>query len=183
MAVSVNDKLVTVSGLKAGCDSKLNTKMNNASGQLPIANGGTNASTAAAARTNLDVYSKSETNNAIAQSTVVETISQSDYITLADGIKMERWDGAKKSGKIIQVSFLISKSDETSFGSYTSIGSINNPYRPLVRFTNPVSLASSPSAAVLINGNFAVTIGGGIAIYATGSNSKAVYVSMTYMIN
>lgn len=89
MAVSVNDKLVTVSGLKAGCDSKLNTKMNNASGQLPIANGGTNASTAAAARTNLEVYSKSETDNAIAQSTatmVEYRTNTGDADTFADGI-------------------------------------------------------------------------------------------------
>lgn len=38
-------------------------------GTLGIANGGTNASSASAARTNLDVYSKSETDAAIAQST------------------------------------------------------------------------------------------------------------------
>lgn len=39
------------------------------SGILPIANGGTNASTASDARTNLDVYSKSEVDNALPQAT------------------------------------------------------------------------------------------------------------------
>lgn len=124
-----------------------------------------------------------EMNTAIAQSTAVETISQSDYITLADDIQIERWDGVKKSGKIIQASFAVSKSDGTTFGEYKVIGTINNPYCPLVRFVEPVSIAISSSAAVKANGNMAVTLGGAIAIYATGSNSNVVYVSMTYMIN
>ena len=45
------------------------------SNPLPVEKGGTNANTAAGARSNLDVYSKSEVTNAIAQSTanVVDT--------------------------------------------------------------------------------------------------------------
>ena len=39
------------------------------SGVLPIANGGTNANTTSGARTNLDVYSKSEVDNALPQAT------------------------------------------------------------------------------------------------------------------
>lgn len=39
------------------------------SNPLPVEKGGTNANTASGARTNLDVYSKSEVTNAIAQST------------------------------------------------------------------------------------------------------------------
>ena len=111
MAVSVNDKLVTVSGLKAGCDSKLNTKMNNASGQLPIANGGTNASTAAAARTNLDVYSKGETDNAIAQSTACKYLNDvsKTVIQLLDGDYGNLTDGEFKK-------YRIRASDHTCFG-------------------------------------------------------------------
>lgn len=120
---------------------------------------------------------------AIQQSTAVETISQSNYITLSDGIQIERWDGVKKCGRIIQASFVVSKTDGTSFGAYMQIGSIKNPYRPLMRFTEPASIASSISSAAQINGNFLVTTGGAIAIYATASNSNVVYVSMTYMIN
>lgn len=42
---------------------------------LPIANGGTGAASASAARTALDVYSKSETTSAISQSTAVKKIT------------------------------------------------------------------------------------------------------------
>lgn len=48
-------------------------------GTLGIANGGTNASSASAARTNLDVYSKSETDAAIAQS-AADMLTTSDIV-------------------------------------------------------------------------------------------------------
>ena len=93
---SIEDKLMTASQIKEVTDTKMNKDFSNSdvnpsaltnlgstsadnllkasprpgvTGTLPVANGGTGATTAAAARTNLDVYSKSETNSAIAQNT------------------------------------------------------------------------------------------------------------------
>lgn len=121
--------------------------------------------------------------DAIAQLTAVETISQSDFITLENGIKMERWDGAKKCGKIIQASFMISKTDGTSFGIYTPIGTITYPYRSLVQFIQPVSIASAITGAKLMNGNCYVAENGGIYVYTSAENANVVYVSTTYMTN
>lgn len=68
-------------------------------GVLPLVNGGVGSSTAAGARTNLDVYSKSETNSAIQQSTaalttredLTVTYTQNQYITSSDlGISVRR---------------------------------------------------------------------------------------------
>ena len=58
-----------INGLKnLACKDKADLTLD-VSGVLPIANGGTNANTTSGARTNLDVYSKSEVDNALPQAT------------------------------------------------------------------------------------------------------------------
>lgn len=56
-------------------------------GTLPLSAGGTGATTAAAARTNLDVYSKGETNNKIDEVTTVSytaTLAQANWVHSGD---------------------------------------------------------------------------------------------------
>ena len=55
------------------------------SSPLPVEKGGTNANTASAARTNLDVYSKSEVTNAIVQSTAEAVKRVSKTVTIPAG--------------------------------------------------------------------------------------------------
>lgn len=62
-STSINKPLSAAQG-KALNDGKVNK-----TDTIAIEHGGTNATTAAAARTNLDVYSKSQTDNLVAQST------------------------------------------------------------------------------------------------------------------
>lgn len=68
--MATGDKLVNLDDLKVVYDELKTTDLSSdVTGVLPIANGGTGGATAAAARTNLSVYSKAETNSAISQST------------------------------------------------------------------------------------------------------------------
>lgn len=54
-------------------------------GTLPISNGGTGAASASAARTALDVYSKSEVTTAISQSTASGGNTNGNYVKFVDG--------------------------------------------------------------------------------------------------
>ena len=67
----------------------------------PVAAGGTGASTAANARTNLDVYSKSEVTSAIAQSTANTQLSPSYDTSKIESIT------AYRNGRIVFVSMRI----------------------------------------------------------------------------
>ena len=62
---------------KSGASVTGTLELPSSSNPLPIESGGTNANSASGARTNLDVYSKSEVTNAISQSTV-NVIAQLD---------------------------------------------------------------------------------------------------------
>lgn len=68
----------------------------------PVSAGGTGATTAAAARTNLDVYSKSEVTNAISQSTAIA----SQTVTMQSGFSLASWGflTAYKIGNLLVIS-------------------------------------------------------------------------------
>lgn len=68
-------------------------------GVLPLVNGGVGSSTAAGARTNLDVYSKSETNTAIQQSTA-KGDTAFDAITRSDATDITTFADTVEAGKI-----------------------------------------------------------------------------------
>jgi hypothetical protein len=65
----VNPSVLTNLGSTSADDILKTSPRPGVTGVLPLVNGGVGSTTAAGARTNLDVYSKSETNSAIAQST------------------------------------------------------------------------------------------------------------------
>lgn len=71
-------------------------------GTLPIKAGGTGATTAAAARTNLDVYSKSETDNKIDEVTTVSytaTLAQANWVQSGDTYTYSYSNSNLKCGK------------------------------------------------------------------------------------
>lgn len=71
-------------------------------GTLPIKAGGTGATTAAAARTNLDVYSKSETDNKIDEVTTVSytaTLAQANWMQSGDTYTYSYSNSNLKCGK------------------------------------------------------------------------------------
>lgn len=71
-------------------------------GTLPISVGGTGATTAAAARTNLDVYSKGETNNKIDEVTTLAysaTLAQANWVQSGDTYTYSYSNSNLKCGK------------------------------------------------------------------------------------
>lgn len=122
MAGSVTDKLVTLGELKLGLDTKVGT-----SDVQDIEHGGTNAATAATARTNLDVYSKGETDSAISQSMASMFVGRTPYTpTISCASPGFAYDNAaflySRAGKLL---FISGRLNITNIGTAASTNSFS----------------------------------------------------------
>lgn len=149
-------------------------------GVLPLVNGGVGSSTAAGARTNLDVYSKSETNSAIQQSTAIKNVTNQFSISATKGTISQK--KAYRSGNVVALGFVLTASEAVGggggFGCTATVSDAS--LKPICRQAGSSSLPSI--GCVNVDGtssgmNIVVTA------YSTVNAGTAFWVLATYICN
>lgn len=143
-------------------------------GTLPISSGGTGAASASAARTALDVYSKSEVTTAISQSTAISTIT----FTPASGVSSNLF--VRKSGNVVSINGYLTANNAFPSSEYI-LGNLPAGARPTTNCRCIVGVAN----AAYEPGDIAyllVPSTGNIAITAKSGNTyKVCYFNVTYI--
>ena len=143
-------------------------------GTLPIASGGTGAASASAARTALDVYSKSETTSAISQSTAYTTGS----VTPVGSGSSAQFMAVKQFGKAVSLYGAITG---VAVGSNIKIGTISGVAAPATTVRTLCGVAANAYDHPQDVAYLAITTAGEIYVTSTQTGTKAVYFAITYI--